>query len=153
MGFKPHIGQCKMCPEGHHSFIVVKAGLCKLHNYQVKQNKKNKPVKNYSITTKRRKPTGELKLFLQIYAERKGKCEITGYTIPFNVRSFMHVLSKGAYPSLRLKADNIIMVQTDIHDLYDNRDKDLLLTKYPSAKIIYEKKEKLKQEYYQGNKI
>jgi hypothetical protein len=97
-------------------------------------------VKNYSITTKRRKPTGELKLFLQIYAERKGKCEITGYTIPFNVRSFMHVLSKGAYPSLRLKADNIIMVQTDIHDLYDNRDKDMLLTKYPSAKIIYEKK-------------
>lgn len=153
MAFKPHIGQCKLCPEGHHSFIVVKAGYCKLHNYHVKQQKKkNKPINNYSvITNKQRKPTGELKLFLQIYASRKGKCEITGHTIPFNISSFMHILSKGAYPSLRLNPNNIMMVVADIHYLYDNGSKDLLLTKYPSAKIIYDRKEELKQQYYQNH--
>ena len=114
----------------------------------------NKSDKGYSDTSKnksplkRRKTTGELKLFLQLYAERKGRCEITGQLIPFDVNNFAHILGKKAYPSLRLDPDNIIHVKPEIHHLYDNSSKEKLLEKYPAAIKIYEKKNELRYRYY-----
>lgn len=104
-----------------------------------------------TISKKPRKPTGEYSLFLKIYAERNATCEVTGAQLKFDVKSFAHILSKGAYPGYRLNPDNIIMVHPNIHDLYDNFDKATLLAKYPEAKVIYDKKDKLKYEYYNGD--
>lgn len=110
----------------------------------------SKPLKRTTVKQKPKKATGELKLFMQIYADRKGKCEITGKQIPFDVNNFAHILSKGAYPSYRLNPENIIHVMPEIHHLYDNSDKESLLNKYPKAVIIYDKKEKLRYEFYNG---
>lgn len=109
--------------------------------------KPRKSLKTSKITYKR-KPTGELNLFLKIYADRKGICEITGKQLAFDVSCFMHILGKGSYPSLRLMEENIMMVDKAIHDLYDNQARDKLLVKYPTANVIYERKEKLKFNYY-----
>lgn len=104
------------------------------------------------IKKKPRKPTGELPLFIKIYVELGGICQVTKKWIPFDVWSFMHILSKGAYESLRLKKKNILMVDKRIHDLYDNSSKEKLLKEFPEAIIIYELKQKLKQEYYKNIK-
>lgn len=39
-------------------------------------------------------------------------------------------------------------VKPEIHDLYDNSSKEKLLAKYPKAIIIYERKDKLRYQYY-----
>lgn len=103
---------------------------------------------------KKVKPTGELELFKKIYDKRKGMCAITKEWVPFHVESFMHVLSKGSSPSFRLEEANILLVQREIHRLYDNGSKEMLIEKYPAAEIIYDLKEALKQRYkkYADNK-
>jgi hypothetical protein len=126
------------------------------HKYEIKNKDKGVSttkatpivVKRSFIKPKPRKTTGEYTLFLKIYAERKGICQITGEQIPFNINSFLHILGKGAYPSLRLLENNILMVKSEIHHLYDNSSKEKLLEKYPRAYIIYELKDKLRYEYY-----
>lgn len=97
---------------------------------------------------KKKKATGELKLFQEIFDQRGGRCEITGEELAFNVWCFMHILSKGAYPSYRLKPENIMLVRPDIHQLYDCSDKYTLIKLFPRAEVIYERKEALKREYY-----
>lgn len=109
---------------------------------------KTYPVRSSQIKNKPRKATGELQLFMSIYAECKGICQITKKQIPFDVNSFMHILGKGAYPSLRLERTNILMVDKRIHDLYDNQGKEKLLRQFPEASIIYELKDKLRSKYY-----
>lgn len=109
------------------------------------------PSRNSSFGKKARKTTGELKLFLKIYAERNGLCEITGEPIQFSPSCFAHILAKGAYPGYRLNPENIIMVKTRIHELYDNSSKERLLQEFPEAKVIYEMKDKLRYEYYNGD--
>lgn len=109
-----------------------------------------KGLKPQTFTDKKTyKPTGEYKLFLQIYSERKGICEVTGEQIRFDVSNFSHILSKGAYPKYRLNPFNIAHLKPEIHSLYDNSDKETLLKHFPKAIIIYERKEVLKQRYYQ----
>lgn len=112
---------------------------------------KKTPLKKVALEKKPKQPSGEYELFLKIYAEQKGKCEITHRQIPFDVWSFMHVLSKKAYPSFRLKRENIMMVDRKIHELYDNSSQEKLLESFPKAIVVYERKEQLKQEYYLGN--
>lgn len=118
----------------------------------LKRNRKrlqpSKPLKRRNALKRVYKPTGELALFKQIYEERGKKCEITGAYIPFRVSSFMHILSKGGYPKFRLNPENIMHVRVHIHHLYDNCGQDKLLTAYPSAWRIYEKKQQLKQQYH-----
>lgn len=109
---------------------------------------KRTPLKKVALVKKAKSPSGEYELFLKIYAEQKGKCEITGKQIPFDVWSFMHVLSKKAYPSFRLKRENIMMVDRKIHELYDNSSQEKLLEAFPQAIVVYERKQQLKQEYY-----
>lgn len=117
------------------------------------QPKAKKPMKKVSDKNKDpktgfKKPTGELQMFKEVFKERGGKCQVTGRVIEFHPMSFLHILSKGAYPAFRLKKENIYMVIPDIHDLYDNASKLHLLSKYPKAEIIYHKKDELKIEYY-----
>lgn len=108
----------------------------------------SQPKLKTGLKQKMPKPTGELKLFRDIFVARNGKCQITGLPIEFHPISFMHILGKGAYPKFRLKKENIYMVIPDIHLGYDNGSKEFLLSVYPKAKIIYELKEELKTEYY-----
>lgn len=112
-----------------------------------KESVSNAPIQKFKSNYKR-KPTGEYKLFLEIYAERKGICQITGKQLQFDIWSFLHILSKGAYSSLRLCEENILLVDRDIHDLYDHSSKEKLLEKYPAAIMIYELKDKLRYKYY-----
>lgn len=117
------------------------------------QPKLKKPMnkvseKNKDPKTGFKKPTGELAIFKEIFKERGGKCQVTGKAIDFHPISFMHVLSKGAFPKFRLKKENIVMVLPEIHELYDCASKLHLLSKYPKAEFIYQKKEELKIEYH-----
>lgn len=112
-------------------------------------------IKKKSVSTgfktsknKPRKPTGELQLFLKIFADCKGICQITKKQIPFDISSFMHILGKGSYPSLRLERSNIIFCDKRIHDLYDNQGKEKLLRQFPEASIIYQLKDELRSKYY-----
>jgi len=106
------------------------------------------PKLQTGIKKKAKEPTGELALFREIFKEKNGKCQITGHDIIFDPSSFMHILSKGAYPRFRLYKKNILMVEPEIHHFYDCSDKEHLLFEYPKAKIIYELKEQLKIEYH-----
>ena len=94
-----------------------------------------------------RKATGELELFKRIYEDRAMKCCITDEHIEFDVNCFMHVLSKGAFPSYRLLEWNILMVKRRVHHLYDNEGRDKLLAEFPKAIVIYELKDFLKSKY------
>src|SRR3990167_8942930 len=108
--------------------------------------KYSQPKLKTGIKQKIKEPTGELKVFKEIYVERVGKCQVTGEKILFHPISFMHILSKGSNPRLRLRKENIYMVIPEIHDLYDNGSREHLISIYPKAKKIYELKEKLKIE-------
>ena len=59
----------------------------------------------------------------------------------------MHVLGKKAFPSFRLKEFNILLVQREIHNLYDNDDKEHLIAAFPKAAVIYDLKEMLEEAY------
>lgn len=120
---------------------------------KTKPKQSSEKTRYSSIRPKPRKSTGELKMFLKIYAERKGKCEITGELIKFDVNNFAHILSKGAYPSFRLNPDNIAHVKPDIHRYYDGSDKETLLKHFPEAEVIYQKKVILKREYYEQTRV
>jgi len=99
-----------------------------------------------SIKQKTRKVTGEKALFDRIYEERKGECAITKLPVPNKPINFMHILGKGAYPMLRLKRYNILLVQERIHDLYDNSSMEKLCAAFPGAFRIYELKVFLKEK-------
>lgn len=141
--------QCSFCEKETYLWKSNPAA-CKTcwQREQAKTPKGNKSPARSSIKPKLRKATGEYALFLKIYSERKGLCEVTGEQIPFDIGSMAHILSKGAYPSYRLNPNNLIMVKKEIHDLYDNSSKEKLLAKYPKAIIIYERKDKLRYQYY-----
>lgn len=110
------------------------------------------PPKRKKVLRRVYKPTGEKKVFLKIWQERGGKCEITGKSLIFPIPgNFMHILSKGAYPKFRLLPENIMLVFSCIHHLYDNGSRAKLLSQFPAASIIYDKKQELKQQYY-GNR-
>ena len=89
------------------------------------------------------KPSGELALFMAIWASRPHVCFITGEPIrEFNVSCFAHILAKGSYPKFRLYDKNIMLVTKQAHYEYDNGDRgapefahvmkihDELITKY-----------------------
>lgn len=100
------------------------------------------------LKQKSKEPTGELAMFKEIFVERKGICAVTSRPITFHPMSFMHILSKGAYPKFRLVKKNIVMVIPEIHDMYDNGGKEWFLSQYPKAQFIYDLKEELKIEYH-----
>jgi hypothetical protein len=87
----------------------------------------------------RRKTTGELKLFREIWAERVHQCthckiklEAPDNTGDF-VKMFAHIKSKGAYPELRLEKGNIMIHCFECHRQYDQETKD----RYEKRKNLY----------------
>lgn len=88
--------------------------------------------------------TGELILFRKIHQELNGKSQITGKYLPFDVKNFFHILSKGARPDLRLERENVGHGEFLFHWFYDNRSKEAVLQRFPKSEWVYQKKEHLK---------
>ncbi len=94
-------------------------GYCKHHQY-LRTDKKPKPLKQTRIK-KEYKPTGELALFKEIWAERPHFCFVSGKKLPhFDVRLFAHVIPKGNSPNMRLDKNNIVLLTPSNHYLYDH---------------------------------
>lgn len=71
--------------------------------------KPRKAMKRTKMKTKR-KPTGEAKVFAQIWNDRDHECEVCKVPIPEAAASnFSHLLPKGSYPGLRLDPLNIFL--------------------------------------------
>jgi hypothetical protein len=131
--FKPHFGIC-VC-HGKKRLIVVKSGLC------AEGNRKKKGIKKTKVKAK--KKTGELDLFYCLWEKREKQCECCDIHLAyFNVIYFSHILPKGAYPTFRLREDNISIMCEKCHYDWDfgNRNQDKFL-------LINEKHQKLRYEY------
>lgn len=157
--FTPSKGLCKKCL--NERLIVVKAGLCQKCNEQLKRLKKfNKESCNQFLNSdtdkqqsfvelkkrfapKKRKITGELELFQEIWNTRAHICEVTGELIRrFDIRSFSHILSKGSEPAARLDPDNIKLVLPEIHEIWETGN-----TSHPMFDWVHERKILLKRKY------
>lgn len=113
-----------------------------------KVEKKKKPYKF------KKKPTGEAKIFEEIWNERPHVSQISGEPIhepmPIN---FLHVLAKGQnkYPKFILNKQNIILGTDAEHHIWDNArhliSKKNDETKYYNWKMMLELEESLKQQY------
>ena len=93
----------------------------------------------------KRKKTGELELFLELWDERPHVCQVSGDYLPeFSVGCMAHCLTKGAYGSMRLNKKNIIFMRYDLHHMYDHQtDK---AKKDPRFKWVFELAEELRSE-------
>ena len=105
---------CKRCnfpkPIFSHGLCVD----CAKRNYApIKRSTtqlKRSPIK------KKYKPTGELIMFREIWAERPHVCEKCGDSIhEFSHDNFHHVKRKGKYPELRLVKSNVVINCFDCH--------------------------------------
>lgn len=154
--FKPHKGTCKEC--GIPRLIVVKAMLCnrcndrkkkasKLPSSKTSGKKTLEELKAY-LKPKKRKVTGELDIFKELWSERSHVCQVTGTLIRrFDIRCFSHLLTKAAYPSLRLCKDNLWIVQPHIHVQWEigDRQDSIFAAKRDAA-------DRLKEKYYKEHK-
>ena len=89
-----------------------------------------------------KKPTGELKLFKEIWEEREHKSELSGNPLlPYGHFQwhwqFLHILSKGTYPKWKLEKKNIILGTVEEHKNQDSNPKFL------------KKREELTRKYYE----
>ncbi|MES2287661.1 MAG: hypothetical protein V4547_18340 [Bacteroidota bacterium] len=150
--FKPHYGICKC--HSLERLIVVKAGYCHFGNEVYKKSKRNKlkevraKRKSDKFKINKRRPTGELTLYKQIWDERPHKSEVSGEHIPFfHIWCFSHILPKGLYPKYRLKKENIIIKTIKEH--YDWGNRRHKLKDFPEWQPVFELYETLKQQYNQ----
>lgn len=96
-----------------------------------------------------RKPTGEGKLFEEIWNERKHVSFVSGRKLSDNAYPtyFAHVLPKKKYPKLRLCKENIVLLTFDEHFQWDNglRSK---LSELPQWEKMFELEQKLKESTF-----
>ena len=127
-------------------------GFCPRHRPQpIKGDRTVKAVltnlKKQAIQRKR-KVTGEGELFKEIAQERPHICFVTGTPILHITHwNFLHVVSKGSNPALRLLKENIVLGQRWVHDIYDNGDR-AKLEKYEGYHKMIEIHDRLIREYY-----
>jgi hypothetical protein len=131
-------------------------GYCKFHQNLRTDKQKPKRIRKkdsgLSFTTRQRKPTGELKIFEEIWKERPHVCYVSGEPIKeFSVMCMAHVLSKGGYPDWRLKKKNIVLLTASNHKLYDHSTH--LAKKLPMFDKLFDLHEEYKQEYYRSKQI
>lgn len=114
---------------------------------------KKSPLKRTALKKKPKKKTGEFDVFVKIWRTRIHRSVVSGKYIPyFNVSCFAHVLGKGAYPSLRLVEENIVLLTQEEHHLFDHCGSDQR-EKYAEANPgvdwgkLYDLKEFLKDKY------
>lgn len=116
--------KCKKC--GEYRYIVNKTKcLCDDCNYKRLHDGLSrfqvKILKGDNKKPKLRKPTGELALFKEIWAERPHVCTHCGKRLlePLKPIYFSHIKSKGAFPELRLKKTNIELTCEFCHQEYE----------------------------------
>ena len=115
--FKPNYSTCIECKQ--QRMIVVKKGYCKRCN-ELKKGK-SKPIKKIKS---KRKETGEIKIFREIWQERDSWCEWCGKGIlEFSVANYHHVIEKSKAPHLRLDKSNIVKICFDCHFKAHNKSK------------------------------
>lgn len=88
----------------------------------------------------------QTELFEHIWNTRPHVSEVSGKPLPYKGHPqwhwcFAHILSKGAYPSLRLEPENIILLTPDEHDIQE------------TFLEFRERKQALKERYYLEHKI
>jgi len=85
-----------------------------MFNPRPKEEKKKKSPKRYVY---KRKPTGELDLFKEIWQERPHFCEeCNQYIWEFSHYNFHHIKTKASYPELRLIKNNIQLLCVNCHN-------------------------------------
>ena len=130
-------------------------GLCQLHDKQEHPEKYTIKAKKVEIKTtpikRQRKVTGEYALMQTIWNTRPHKSFVSGQIILGDMKPhyMAHVLSKGAYPAFRLKADNIVILTEDEHHAYDCMSREQQEQMGGDWQKLYDLKERLKKEYYQ----
>lgn len=127
--------------------MITYHGLCFDCYLKLKKSIPRNPIKS------KRKPTGELSMFKEIWNERPHISFLTGenldkYENGFFISCFAHVFSKKAYPELRLDKENIILLTPKEHLLLD-QGTDSQREQYSKETgcewdIIYEYKDKIR---------
>lgn len=136
-------GKCSQCPqEGQIVKTIAGRLYCfncnkkrlndrKINEMVVSKNKGEQQVKskNYSKNSNgfitKRKTTGELAMFKEIFEEREKECTHCLKGLPyFNVSHFAHIKAKGKHPELRLDKNNIRILCFDCHFAYDHQTKE-----------------------------
>lgn len=136
------VANCKNC--GNERPIYAK-GKCQYCYWKAKRT----PVK------KRKKETGERDIFREIWTERSHISQISGKKLrgeddPMWHWQFAHLLSKGAYPSLRHDKQNILLMTPEEHQEFDGGDREKFLQKN-NAIWVLEKMNSLRKKYHQNN--
>lgn len=159
--FRPYFGIC-IC-HGLKRLIVVKAGLCKQGNSDVKHKNRElsvsfpkraiqKTIKKTPIAKKVKKATGEAALFMEIWQEAIEEaspscptCRVCKAPLGYEPKTyyFSHVLAKSTYPSLRTYKPNIWLECFDCHREWDQGDRSLPKFAEKRAEAL-----RLKQLYY-----
>jgi Zn finger protein HypA/HybF involved in hydrogenase expression len=114
-------GICTQCKrEGRYGKPLLK--LCPVCNQ--KRLNEGKPLKKG--LSKKRKITGEAKLYFHIWQSRKHECENCKINLGNEARSwyFSHIKPKGKYPELRLEESNILLRCLKCHTAYDQGTKE-----------------------------
>lgn len=135
----------KICKKENCSYNVFSNGYCKAHQYL-------RP--DYKPYVYKRKPTGELGLFEELWKKRKHISFLSGKDLPiFDVALFAHVLEKAQnkFPKWKLNPENIILLTKFEHHLFDNGTKaqreKYALEEGCSWEPIYSLYNKLKEAY------
>lgn len=118
------VGTCLKC--GRITIIVNRTKqLCDDCNYRRLHDGKSRievfKEKSRNRVLKKRKPSGELQLFKEIWSERPHYCVKCGKELrePMKPIYFSHIKSKGAFPELRLVKENIELLCPACHHNYE----------------------------------
>jgi len=130
-------GICSMCDDGKQKRLFKrKPPLCAYH-YKSENQKK-------------RKPTGELAMFQEIWDSMKEhKSFINGENIPFfDVSCFAHVLSKAEnkFPKFKLYKKCVVLITINQHTQWDKGLREDL-RKLPEWDKMFKLEAELKEEY------
>lgn len=114
-----------------------------------------RPIKRTPLKRKFKK-TGEKPIFLEIWGERPHNCQVCKKPVEFSHFIFSHVLGKQAFPKFRLKKENILIKcyewgGTGCHTKWEHRTEEMRTEE--RWQWVFELYDKLKQEYYQQNKL
>jgi hypothetical protein len=153
-------GICGICDDGKEKRLAKRnPPLCGYH-YTDEQRKKsaeknkNKPKKapkalKRTALTYKRKPTGELEIFQEIWNERPHESFINRESISyFDVSLFAHVLAKAQnrFPHFKLYKKCIVLITREQHYQWDNGIREDL-EKLPEWDKMFKLEAELKEEY------
>lgn len=149
--FRGEKGICKGC--GEEKWIVNKARYMdkRCNEKAIKLAKKNRKTVRPKVVVEVKTKKSEIGIFEAIWLTRPHYSEISGIPLPqFDVWSFAHILSKGAFPKFKYSPDNIMLMTRDEHIKYDcvGGIEELAKTHEGWRKLL-EKKIKLKRKYHE----